>query len=337
MVKGFSLRRSGCKELSEIEVEYFYGVYSSSVYGKLLLIDPLLPPKKCYVDCITCPLRRGQVAETPSATSQPSRILSNVEERLPTGIELNGALVWGFGDPFQLVNMQETLFSLRAFLSSRHIGRKLYVHTSLLGLLGCLGESTEERVKFVLEQVDGLITPFLWYGAEKYLLGWPRDRSFSEYLELLRKAFESHRDKLIVELHVFKVHENSYPERFHVDETVAALRHIKAEALILKPIDRPSATPYVKPLPESYVERVREFFVEEGFKVNVDRCELPSTPPRWRKTATVLYNHILRIPLKYAEIRAMYGDLGVIALSNLLSRNLASRITWSGEIYFTGK
>lgn len=323
--------------MSEIEVEHFYGIYPSSVYGKLLLIDPLLPPKKCFVDCITCPLRRGRATETPSTTGQLSRILSNVEERLPTGIELNGALVWGFGDPLQLVNVQEILLSLRAFLSSHNIGRKLYVHTSLLGLLRCLGENAQECTKFLLEQVDGLVTPFLWYGAEKYLLGWPRDRSFSEYLELLRRVFESCRGKLIVELHLFKVHENSYPERFHVDEIVAALRHVKAETLILKPIDRPSASPYVKPLSESYVERVRGFFIEEGFKVNVDRYEPPSTPPQWRKTATILYNHILRVPLKYAEVKAMYGDLGIIALSNLLSKNLALRITWGGDIYFAGK
>lgn len=337
MVRDFLLQCSGCEELSEFEVEHFYGIYSSGVYGKLLLIDPLLPPKKCYVDCITCPLRGGRAGETPPATSQPSQILSNVEERLPTGIELNGILVWGFGDPLKLVNIQEVLFSLRVFLSSRNIGRKLYVHTSLLGLLRYLGEKVQERTKFILEQVDGLITPFLWYGAEKYLLGWPRERSYSEYLELLRKVFESCRGKLIVELHLFKVHENSYPERFHIDETAAALRHIKAETLILKPVDRPPANPYVKPLPESYVERVRELFIEEGFKVNVDEYEPPSTPPQWRRTAIVLYNHILRTPLKYAEIKAVYGDLGIIALNNLLSKNLVSRTAWSGDVYFTGK
>lgn len=339
MVRDFSSRRSGCEVLSEIEVEYFYGIYPSSAYGKLLLIDPLLPPKKCCVDCVTCSLRWSQATEAPSTTVQvqPSWILSNVEERLPTGVELDGALLWGFGDPLQLVNIHEILLSLRAFLSSHSIGRKLYVHTSLLGLLKCFRERAQECAKFVLEQVDGLIIPFLWYGAEKYLLGWPRDRSFSEYLELLRKVFEGYRDKLIVELHLFKVHENFYPERFHIDETAAVLRHVKAEALILKPIDRPPVSPHVKPLPESYVERVRELFIEEGFKVNVDRYALPSTFPQWRKTAIVLYNHILRIPLKYIEIKAVYGDLGIIALNNLLSKNLSSRIAWSSDIYFTGR
>ncbi|MEM1612264.1 MAG: hypothetical protein QXH02_02800 [Desulfurococcaceae archaeon] len=323
--------------MSEVKVEHFYGIYPSSVYGNLLLVDPLLPPRKCYVDCITCPLRRDRVTEASLTASQPSQILGNIEERLPTGVELNGVLLWGSGDPLQLVNIHEILLSLRAFLSSRGIGRKLYVHTSLLGLLKCSEGSAQERARFVLEQVDVLLIPFLWYGAEKYLLGWPRERSFSEYLELLRKTFESNRDKLIIELHLFKVHENYYPEHFHIDETVAVLRYIKAEALVLKPVDRPPASPHVKPLPESRVKRVCEFFVEEGFKVNIDRYEPPSTPPRWQKTATVLYNHLLRIPSKYVEIKAMYGDLGIIALNNLLSKNMVSRIPWSGDIYFTGK
>jgi hypothetical protein len=56
----------------------------------------------------------------------------------------------------------------------------------------------------------------------------------------------------------------------------------------------------------------------------------------WRNTITALYNYIVRIPLKYSEIKEMYGDLGVEALNNLIAKNLAVRRAWSGNIYFKG-
>lgn len=326
---------------SEFKVEHFYGLYPSSTYGNLLLLDPLLPPKKCLVDCITCPLKKNRATEMSTSIKEPSFIIDNLKERLPTGIEINGVLLWGFGDPLLLSNIYEITLSLRTFLSLQGINCKLYVHTSFLKLLDVFDASSKNysygATEPLIELIDGFVIPFLWYGAEKYLLGWPRNKNFSGYLELLKNFFENNRDKLIVELHLFRVHEISYPERLYIDEVVALLRYIKAEKLVLKFIDRPTANPRVRPISESYVEHLREYLTEEGFKISVDRHLLLPIPPQWKKTAIVLYNHILRIPLKYAEVRAMYGDLGIIALNNLISKNLVTRITWGGDIYFVSR
>ena len=308
----------------------------------MLLIDPLLPPKRCFAECITCSLKTSE-ARKPQLFTQTNvnNIISSLEERAPKGIKVNGVLVWGCGDPLTLVNIYEVTLSLRAFMGSHDMGRKLYLHTSLLGLLNAYSRSTEgslrRNIEFLIQQVDAFVVPFLWYGHERFLLGWPQDKNFSQYLELLKSVAKDHEDKLLMEIHVFKVAENIYPERVHLDEVVTSLRHIKVETLVLKPIDRPSPSPRVKPVADTYVERVRSYLSDEGFSVHVDKMALPTAPPQWNKVANVLYNQLLRMPLKYLEVKSIYGDLGIIALNNLLSKNLVSRITWSGEVYFWGR
>jgi len=325
--------------LSEIQINYFYGLYPSTAYGNLILVDPILPPKKCALNCITCPVRHDAKTLQRGQSPRPEAIIEDIAEKLPTNVNLNGILLWGSGDPLCLTNAPEIVFSLKLFYSSMQPGHGVFVHTNFLWLLeACNGAYTEaiSSIKSLIECVDGFIVPFLWYGAEKYLLGWPREKPIVAYLELLKGLLKHDRNKLLPEVHVFRIYNTLYPGHSHVDELITAFRHVKVETIVLKPIDRPSHNLNVKPVPGSYVKWLSERFVEEGFKVIVDTQTTIQTQPRWKKTAVVLYNHILRMPLKYVEVKSMYGDFGTIALNNLLSKGLATRITWGGDVYYVG-
>lgn len=334
--------------MSDISIEYFYGIYPSSIFGNLLLVDPDPSQRTCFFNCITCPIRRSELSRESSETSRKTPpaaiIIRNIEEHLTSGIEINGALIWGFGDPLYYDDIFDLLIALRGFLGERGMGRKIYIHTSLIKWMSLLHENPRspdknspwEQIRPVIEYSDGFIVPFIWYGGDKNTLGWPYNISYSEYLSALRVIFGDHRDRLFIELYVFKYLENTYPERFHLDELITALRYMKVKNIIVKTIDRPAMNMQIKPLPEGYVIKVSNYLVEEGFNVLHEKINLPKAPPKWKTLISVLYNHVLRIPLRYSEIRALYGDLGVIALSNLISKNLVKRINWHGEIYFTG-
>lgn len=331
--------------MSDIVIEYFYGLCTSSIFGNLLLLDPLMPPKKCPLNCIICPLRHDQIHEKVNFNILPSTVTRNLEERLPSGIQVDGILIWGYGDPLLYEHVTDLVILLRSYLGEKGLGRKIYVHTSLLKLLTSTREFSKfshedpsiSNTKMLIDLLDGVIIPFLWYGGEKYLLGWPQNIGFSDYLMLLKHIFSECREKLLIELYLFKLFENLYPERFHLDELLTALRYIKAKNIILKVVNRPTTNPHVKPVPESYVSKISQYLVEEGFEVYIEKPSLPHASPQWKGVATILYNHILRLPLKHYEIKALYGDLGIIALSNLISKNLVVKIPWSGDIYFVGK
>ena len=101
-------------------------------------------------------------------------------------------------------------------------------------------------------------------------------------------------------------------------------------------MDRPPKGLTLKPVSKSYIEKVKEELLNAGFKVEVEETLTPTKRVTWRNTITALYNYIVRIPLKHSEIVGLYGDLGVEALDNLIAKNLAIKIPWSGNIYYKG-
>jgi len=326
--------------MSELKVDFFYGIYPSSVHGNLFLIDPLLPPKKCPLHCATCPLITNlEPRETKKVDLDAPimNIMNSIKKHLPFETKINGFLLWGYGDPLLLGNIYELLIALRALLIEHGLQVKIYVHSSLIPLVeSCSQENSKCTImKSVVEQVDGFITPFLWYSVDKYMLGWPQETSLTHYAGAIRRVFENNYGKLNIELHAFKLHEHLYPELHDLEEVVIVLKHMRSKSIVVKPIDRPTVNQYLKPTPESHVARIVDYLENEGFKTRVEKFNPPQNIP-WKEPSNILYNYTLRIPLKYSEIRSLFSEIGLIALDNLVTKKYITKTTWAGEVFFVG-
>lgn len=308
-------------------ITYTYGVYVSNLYGETLLLDPLLPPKKCPLDCVICPLGKtrhvlgSQVIRSPRA----ERVYKDVEENKPIGLEPNSILIWGSGDPLVLEDTGDLLEKFRSMLQEHGVKSKLIVHSSLVRAL---------PLEKILAAVDVLVVPYLWYGDDKHVLGWPIDLSFSTYMDILKHAARQQRGKVVLELYVFKLGTQLFPSLEHLDEAMVNIDRLGFESVIVKPVDRPSMDHLVKPTPESHVKLLLDKLAEKGFEVAIEKPQQPNSPLNWNRVIDRLYNHLLRLPLSYDEVRSIYGDLGITALSNLVERKKVVRVHWGGKIYY---
>lgn len=335
----------------EVHVDYFYGVYPSSVYGNLLLLDPLLPPVKCPLRCIICPLQLD-LSESSHEVERLSipidKVLASLKKYIEPPIDqINGVLIWGYGDPLYITNLFEFLVSTSITLRDLNIDTKIFIHTSLIPLVKSHVRSKrmlepqidEVYLRSVMESIDGLITPFTWYTLDlgtDLATGWSREIGLSEYVSSIRELFKGYLDKIYVELYLFKLHEALYPDPGSLDEAIVLLKHAKISRVVLKGVDRPVHIQAVKPPPESYVEKVGEILESEGFKVYIEKFT-PTGSFRFRTLYNVIYNQVLRIPLSYSEIKALYGLNGIIAVNNLIERKYVNRKLWVGETYYIGR
>ncbi|MCC6054548.1 MAG: hypothetical protein LM589_04475 [Thermosphaera sp.] len=327
----------------DFKIDYFYGLYPSSVYGNLILVDPLLPPRKCPLKCISCPLP-GVLDEDKYLPKEGllvsiNEVLDNIESLFPETNEIDGLLLWGFGDPMLLGNLGDFILALKTLLARLGVGRKILIHTSLVSLhrectIG-LNNPICSNYKKLIDYVDVVITPFLWYVVDKQAFGWPKGLNLSSYLETIKSIQAEKQGKIVLEIHVFRLHDELFPSPAYLDELLVHLKYLELKEVILKPIDRPTRGSRVKQPSRSQVERISEYLSNEGFRVLVEYFSKPPVAT-WRNTARVLYNQLIRFPLRYSEVKLLYGDLGVIALDNLVSRNLAVKVTWGGEVFYAG-
>lgn len=308
-------------------ITYTYGVYMSSLYGKTLLLDPLLPPKKCPLDCVTCPLGKTKRAKTDQVVRGPSpeRLYRDVEENKPANLVPDTILIWGSGDPLLLAELGDLLEKLNVMIRERWIRARLVVHTSLTRSL---------PLDKLLEVVDSFVVPYLWYGDDKHILGWPIEMSFAAYTDVVKYIARLYKEKLMLELHVFKLGSQLLPTAEHLDETLVNISRIGIENIIVKPLDRPSAGHLVKPPPESRVKLLLDKLVEKGIDAKLETALPFNALLEWNRVIDRLYNQLLRLPLSYDEVRSIYGDIGVTALNNLVERKKVVRFHWGGKIYY---
>jgi len=184
------------------------------------------------------------------------------------------------------------------------------------------------------DYVDIVLVPYLWYGEDKVFLGWNPRYNLNSSLEALRAASTHLRGKIIPIIYAFKVRGLLYPDTQHLAETIAYLRNVRLEEVIVKSVDRPSSGQGVMAVSKSHVKRVKEELVNAGFKVEAEEISMPGKKIMWGNTIISLYNYLLRLPLKHSEIVSLYGDLGVEALNNLIARNLVVKIPWNRSIYY---
>jgi len=318
-----------------IQLLHVYGFYSSNISGSVVLVDPLLPPKKCPLDCISCPLGvtkrfEREVEQRVNVDSLISELQEVIEAFKRASLNVNTVYIWGFGDPLVLNNVESTLKAVEHFISNYGLKTKIHLHASSVNI------DKLAKYKKILEYVDMVIVPYMWYGEDKVSLGWNIEHSFNLVLEKMKHISVLNRDKIAIELHIFRIADLTYPDQSHLAETITHLRNTRIENVVVKRVDRPSEGHVLKPASESYIIKVEEELINAGFKVNVDVFTPIKRRIAWKSTIIGLYNYIARIPLKYSEIRDMYGDLGVEALHNLIGKKLAVRISWGGSIYFKG-
>jgi len=318
----------------EIELLHIYGPYSSNITGITVLVDLLMPPKKCPLNCITCPLGATKISdhEIPLSIST-TRIVEELSEALSafkkSSASLDAIYIWGFGDPLVLSSVSSALRVLGDFIRNNLPSSKILLYTSIVNVGKTLKYSRE-----IEDYVDIILVPYLWYGEDKVFLGWNSRYNLNSSLEALKVANAHLRCKIIPVVYTFKVGSLLYPDPQHLAETIAHLRSARLEEVIVKRVDRPSSRQGVKTVSKSYVKRVEEELVNAGFKVRVEEISMPGKRVVWRNTITSLYNYLLRLPLKHSEIVSLYGDLGVEALSNLVAKNLVIKIPWNGNIYY---
>jgi wyosine [tRNA(Phe)-imidazoG37] synthetase (radical SAM superfamily) len=327
--------------MSGIAIDHLYGIYPSLAHGSLALIDPLLPPFECPFDCITCPIPRMGKPGTPTPIKRDVKVenvLKSLRDAASSLSGLNGVLLWGFGDPLLIRNLELLLRDLRIHISVLGI-KNIYVHTSLLPFIDmCTKNPDSEECRShqqVIDLVDRVIVPYLWYGVDKYLFGWPREVSLSNYIDGIRRLMSSKSDKLIIEIHVFRLREEHYPDLQQLEESLIYLKKIKAKSIVLKAIDRPCSSLLVKHISPRYLDKLLEVVEKEGFKISIDGFGHPPLI-NWRSVAKTLYNQVLRMPLSYDEIKSLYGDLGVVALNNLYEKKLVQKIAWGDSLFYRG-
>lgn len=308
-------------------ITHTYGVHTSSLYGGTILLDPLLPPKKCPLDCVICPLgeTRSRLDKLDLPTPSVDKVLGDLEENKPLNANLEALLIWGFGDPLLLEDVDGFTSRVVASLRNKGMNAKVLVHSSLI------------RVKVaekLLNTIDVLVIPYLWYGEGKQALGWTTSKSFIEYLEALKYLNKLEKGKIVPELYVFRIGSEHYPSLEHLNEALVHLNRTGFENTVIKPLDRPSPGRTTKPSTPGYIRTLVEKLEERGIRVVIETSLLPRSPFEWKKVSTRIYNHTLRIPLRYDEIKSIYGDLGVIALNNMISRKEIVLIHWGGRIFY---
>lgn len=307
-------------------LSHFYGIIVDRFSGVLSLIDPLLPPKRCTLDCEICPLGRGEVVERGSAYEVDIiNFKGALASRLSTLLESDGALIWGMGDPLLINNIGEVVREMRRLFEERGSDKKLIIHTS--------GPTLSRAIKGDwVDKLDEIRVPFLWYD-DIFLAGWNEGIEISGYYELLRLFNRQYPGKIVIELYAYRAGHRIAPLLEELDSLAGRLRAAGVERVRVTTVERPSSNEKARPAPPGYLNMIAERLGEEGLLVEPHRA-MGARMPEVREKLKVLYNQLLRIPLSTSEVLELYGNDGMIALNNLIERGKASKIPWEGRIFY---
>jgi len=154
----------------DYKLSYFYGVYPGRALGNLILLDPLLPPRKCPLNCIVCPLPKPKTSMYQSGIEIPvNDVYEDLLSSIPESTYIDGVLIWGYGEPLLTRNLDELLLHVKILLRKQGFQSKTYIHSSLIPLVKTCSkqENTEQTSKCVeysllINQVEGFLVPFIW-------------------------------------------------------------------------------------------------------------------------------------------------------------------------------
>lgn len=311
-----------------MNITFTYGIHLTNTMGRAVAVDPLLPPKKCPLDCIICPLgsSAGKPKDMEGLKTPPANVLlADYKNNKPADFTHDVMFLWGFGDPLILPDIHEKLADLKKLLIEEGVDVKLAVHTSLL---------RRKVLNEVVHVVDIIEVPYLWFGDQLSILGWPESASFSAYTETLKYLNKTASSKVLVKVYVFRIGSRMYPAVSDLEELILVLSSTRTDKVILKSLNRPSPGHATKQSSQSHVEAVVEELSKNGIRVILEQEALPEKPLQWSRLANNLYNHLLRTPLTLREIKGLYGDLGIIALTNLASKKKVVHLYWGKQVYY---
>jgi len=312
----------------KIGIEYVYGVHPSRCFGLTIGLDVLLPPKKCPLDCAWCPL--GKTVDKTRTPIGQAPNLSKIIEELRELYEQNPLIakkiyVWGFGDPLLIGKMPDVVATLEA----ENLADKVIVHTS--GLLLPLHLSSR-----LFDQVDEVVIPFEWTSETRIGFGWEQTVSVSTFLQILADFNKKYPGKIGLEITVFKFASSLTPSLDSLREIVNQAGRVGVEKVYLKTVNR-HVNDRIRSVSPGLIAEYAQIFEDNGIKP-VICAESTNFEVGVRKQGLIrlVYNHILRKPLSFRELKTIYGDNGVISAENLVSMKKAVKTTWEREVYYRG-
>lgn len=304
-------------------IDYFYGYTTDPCDNRVYaLVDPILPPKKCLLNCTYCPVGCGiPVSRDYSLTANLELFRQHLGQKTELIRGGEALFIWGMGDPLLISNINSIVGTVRELIGEREI----VVYSSGFSLSRLLGQKALNDVK----EVRAPLT--LLFDETNHGIS-PRG-----YVELLKLFSREHGDKIVVEVVAFKIGYRYVPQ---IDALRTTLSKINVGALFkvrIKTLERPGCVLDAKPVPERYLEQLKEAIEELGGKVvtcRQVRQKRPQVPVK--PLINTLYNQLIRIPLSTDEIISIYGETGIIAATNLLENKYAEQVPWEGKIFYRG-
>ncbi|QOR94194.1 radical SAM protein [Thermosphaera chiliense] len=312
----------------KLSIDYAYGVHPSRCFGLTLGLDILLPPKKCPLDCSWCPL--GKTVDRTRTAKEQEVNLGKIVEELKELYEYIGTLarkvyVWGFGDPLLNRRISEAVKAVRAESQAD----KVIIHTS--GLL-----LPQYYSSGLFEDVDEFVIPFEWASEIRLEFGWEPAVSITTFLEILSEFNRRYPGKLGLEITVFKFAGSLTPSTESLREIAKQARRVGAERIYLKTINR-FVSEKIHSVNPRLISEYAEILEENGIKPVVCYGSVNFEPGIQKHgLIRLVYNHILRKPLSFRELRSIYGDNGVISAENLVTMKKAVKTAWEKEVYYRG-
>jgi len=308
-----------------------YGPHPDQCYGGVLYIDPLLPPKKCPLDCVFCPLGRTVIkTAAPHLYVGVDKITDDIIEYLSeNGRTFENIVVWGFGDPLLNYQLPAIVSSIKNLVKAHGIEAKILVKTSGFNLTLSWIHPIYELVDEIILQLS--VPASLW----RLYTNPPQHLSFKELVNKLQHLDKRYKRKISAELVVFRVDNESNFEEAVILELTSVYKRVGVAKVYVTTIERP-ASHDVKPVQNKILERVAFKLSEEGILAQV--CSRsPSSGSVRVNVSKWMYNHLLRIPLNTGEIIKIYGSTGLHTLEQMVKDNIVDTINWEKHVFFKAK
>lgn len=307
------------------ELKTIYGPHFSKCFDLTIGVDPILPPKKCPLDCIYCPVGKTIVkTNKPKIIFDPTRIVKDLEEFIEkNGIVFKNIFIWGFGDPLLNYQLPIIIENIYNFLNNIGFKGKIIVKTS-----GVLLNSN--WVKPVFKYIDEIVVPIsIPYSFWNVFVEPFIECKLSNIVNVLKYIAREYIGKLFIEITIFKYRDFTNAEENVLNETISILHSIKHVKIYVKTINRPSRSLEVKPVRGELFKRVVDKLIEEGFETTICNAVFENKIAIV-DTVNCLFNHILRKPLSTNEIIQIYGS----SVLKILDKSFVNKINWDNKIYF---
>ncbi|WP_148676708.1 radical SAM protein [Staphylothermus marinus] len=316
-----------------MKLKTIYGPHPSRCFDWSLGVDVLLPPKRCPHNCIYCPLGRTSIKTMkPTMLIDPETVKKEIEEFIQVnGCIFRNILLWGYGDP--LLNYHTPLVAKTIRDIINQYGCKSSIRIRTTGYT--LGEKWASPI---LDIVDEVIIPFDAAEDTRQVINDPMNNAKTSLLiKILKSIPKTYRRKIAFEINLLKINgiKNSDPPT--LDELTSHIGSTGIVKIYLKTINRPSWKQMIKPVRGKLFARVKDYLVDKGYIVKECISEKHNTIVLSSDLEEALINHLLRKPLSTDEIRATYGDKGVVLAEKMVLENLLDKILWGQKLFFKVK